>query len=163
MPKEQHIHQLRKKKYRTGQAFFYCIGEECAFKINADVALNKRSLCNRCGKPFNLTQYSLRLAKPHCEDCHKKKNETDVSVPVGFFDSLFPAMPTAEFAGKTADITDEINTGVSLSDRLHSLTKENSSSSEETHDTPNGAIGTRVLYNDDVFTIREYDPNDEED
>ena len=155
MPKEQHIHQLRKKKYRTGQAFFYCIGEECAFKINADVALNKRSLCNRCGKPFNLTQYSLRLAKPHCEDCHNKKTAPDVSVPNNFFDSLFPTMPTGEFVGKTADITvmDEISSEVSLSDRLHSLTKENSNTPDNSESNTDY---TRVLYN-------EYDPNDEED
>jgi hypothetical protein len=30
-------------------------------------------LCWRCGNEFIMNEYSLRLAKPHCEGCHKPK------------------------------------------------------------------------------------------
>jgi len=131
---KNHIHQLRKKKYKTGQAFFYCLGEDCTFRINADLALNKRSLCNICGKPFNMTQYSMRLAKPHCEDCHKSRVETDVVAPKGFFDNLL--------ANSLGDSDDK------------AVTIKTTSPPDDTEQ--DSSFGTRVVYN-------EYNPNDFED
>lgn len=74
MAKTQHTHKFKRLKYRTGNITFFCALPDCNVKINPSLALGKRSLCWRCGEPFILTEYSLRLAKPHCESCHKPKN-----------------------------------------------------------------------------------------
>lgn len=154
MAKSEHIHQLRSKKYKTGQKFFYCIGEDCAYKINADLALNKKSLCNQCGKPFNLTQYSMRLAKPHCDACHNYKIKNNESVIPADFASQFVFTTNV---GVAPNLTAEHNNGTnedeqSLSERLSSITNPTSSSSNIS--TSNDAR-TKVDY-------REYNPDDED-
>lgn len=72
--KTTHTHKFKRLKYKTGNVTFFCALPDCNVKINPSLALGKRSLCWRCGEPFILTEYSLRLAKPHCESCHKPKN-----------------------------------------------------------------------------------------
>lgn len=68
--KEKHIHKFKRHVYSTGNKVYFCTLPDCQFKINIEFALGKESLCNRCGKPFLMNVYSMRLAKPHCEDCH---------------------------------------------------------------------------------------------
>jgi RNA polymerase-binding transcription factor DksA len=34
------------------------------------------SLCNRCGDEIILTKLNMVLAKPHCEDCTRKRKES---------------------------------------------------------------------------------------
>lgn len=72
--KKDHIHKLKRVIYKSGNRVFFCALPDCTFKINPALALGKRSICWRCGKDFILTDYCLRLAKPHCENCHKPKN-----------------------------------------------------------------------------------------
>lgn len=83
---EKHTHKLKRLKYKSGNTIFFCTLPDCTFKINQALALGKRSLCWRCGEPFIMTEYSLRLVKPHCENCHKSKvpwvyepNPTEIS------------------------------------------------------------------------------------
>ena len=73
--KEKHIHKLKRLKYKSGSVIFFCSLPDCSFKINISLALGKRSICWRCGDTFIMTEYALRLAKPHCEKCHHPKNE----------------------------------------------------------------------------------------
>lgn len=73
----KHIHKFKRLKYKTGNITFFCALPDCNVKINPALALGKRSLCWRCNEPFIMTDYSLRLAKPHCENCHKPKNIDD--------------------------------------------------------------------------------------
>lgn len=73
----KHIHKFKRLKYKSGNQIFFCALPDCSQKINTALALGKRSLCWRCGEPFIMTEYSLRLAKPHCEACHKPKNNGD--------------------------------------------------------------------------------------
>lgn len=74
---EKHICKFKRIVYKSGNAVFFCTLPDCNKKINPALALGKRSICWRCGEPFILTEYSLRLAKPHCDACHKpKKIET---------------------------------------------------------------------------------------
>jgi hypothetical protein len=40
------------------------------------------SICFRCGKPFQLNQYSLGLVKPHCEECHLTKADIKAGVKI---------------------------------------------------------------------------------
>lgn len=83
MPKKQdHIHKFKRLKYKTGNTIFFCALPDCNQKMNISLALGKRSLCWRCNEPFIMTEYSLRLAKPHCENCHKPKNGILIEEPV---------------------------------------------------------------------------------
>jgi len=76
---ERHIHKFKRLKYKTGNVTFFCALPDCNVKINPALALGKRSLCWRCGESFLMTEYSLRLAKPHCENCHKPKHQENVN------------------------------------------------------------------------------------
>lgn len=71
--KTKHIHKLKRLKYKSGNTIFFCALPDCKYKTNIFLALGKRSLCWRCGEPFIMDEYNLRLAKPHCENCHKPK------------------------------------------------------------------------------------------
>jgi hypothetical protein len=73
MTKPLHIHKLKRLKYKTGNIVFFCALPDCSYKSNVALSLGKRSLCWRCGQSFIINEYSLRLAKPHCEACHKPK------------------------------------------------------------------------------------------
>jgi hypothetical protein len=76
--KPKHVHKLKRLVYKTGNAIFFCTMPDCNFKINIKLALGKRSICWLCGNEFIMTDYSLRLAKPHCEDCHKPKHPVHI-------------------------------------------------------------------------------------
>ena len=77
MAKEKHIHKLKRLKYKSGNTIFFCALPDCTYKTNVYLALGKRSLCWRCGEPFVMDEYNLRLAKPHCNNCHKPKKSED--------------------------------------------------------------------------------------
>lgn len=70
---EKHVHKFRRHRYSSGNTVFFCALPDCKVKIDPALSLGKRSICWRCGEPFILTEYSIRLAKPHCENCHKPK------------------------------------------------------------------------------------------
>ena len=78
MMETKHIHKLRRRRYQNGTAVFFCVGDDCTFKIGTEFSLGKKNLCWRCGQEFKLTPYSLRLAKPHCEDCHNHKDKPTI-------------------------------------------------------------------------------------
>jgi hypothetical protein len=73
--KPQHIHKFKRLRYKSGNEVFFCTLPDCNQKINPSLALGKRCICWRCGNPFIMNEYSLRLAKPHCDACHKPKVE----------------------------------------------------------------------------------------
>lgn len=75
MAKEKHAHKFHRHKYSTSRIIFFCVLPDCSFKSNPALLLGKRSICNICEEEFILTEYSLRLAKPHCEKCHKPKDK----------------------------------------------------------------------------------------
>lgn len=68
----KHIHKLKKHRYKTGVAIYFCI-LDCNFKVEAPLALGKEVLCNICGESFIMNEYSLKLSKPHCNNCGKVK------------------------------------------------------------------------------------------
>ena len=77
MTKTEHIHKFKRLIYKSGNSIFFCATPDCKQKISIPLALGKRSICWRCGEPFVMNEYSLRLAKPHCGACHKaKKNDS---------------------------------------------------------------------------------------
>jgi len=72
---EKHVHKFKRVTYRSGNQVFFCALPDCNKKFAVALTLGKRSVCWRCGETFLMSEYSLRLAKPHCEACHKSKKE----------------------------------------------------------------------------------------
>lgn len=75
MAVKSHVHKLRKYKYKTGIAVFFCT-LDCNYKIEAPFALGKTSLCNICGEPFVMNEYTIKLIKPHCSNCGRVEVKT---------------------------------------------------------------------------------------
>ena len=69
----QHVHKLKRHKYKSGAITFFCALSDCSFKVAPALALGKKTQCWRCGETFVLGDYAIRLAKPHCDNCHKPK------------------------------------------------------------------------------------------
>lgn len=89
--KSDHIHRLRRHTYKaTGNSVFFCTLTDCSYKIETQFALGKVSICNRCGKPFEMTTYAMRLAKPHCQDCHKTVTGDKTNVSSKILDAILP-------------------------------------------------------------------------
>lgn len=88
--KSDHIHRLRRHTYKaTGNSVFFCTLSDCTYKIETQFSLGKETICWRCNKPFEMTTYAMRLAKPHCMDCHKSiKGENSVSSKI--LDAILP-------------------------------------------------------------------------
>lgn len=82
-----HIHKFKRLRYKSGNEIFFCTLPDCSQKINPALALGKRSICWRCSEPFIMTEYSLRLAKPHCDACHKTKNIDITLEEIGIVDA----------------------------------------------------------------------------
>jgi hypothetical protein len=80
MTTTKHVHKLKKVRFKTGNVIFFCALPDCTYKINPALALGKLSICWRCGKSFSLSEYALRLMKPHCIDCHKGKGSVNVEI-----------------------------------------------------------------------------------
>lgn len=86
---EKHVHKFKRLRYKSGNEIFFCALPDCSVKINPALALGKRSICWRCGESFIMNEYSLRLAKPHCEGCHKsKKILGELTEPLSLADRL---------------------------------------------------------------------------
>lgn len=69
-----HLHKLKRKTYKTGTLTYFCVND-CSFRISPELTLGRIVECWRCSKPFSMNTYSMALAKPHCEECHKFKND----------------------------------------------------------------------------------------
>ena len=73
MSAKNHIHKLRRHKYKTGVSVYFCTMEDCHFKIECALSLGKRAICNLCNNEFVMNEYTIKLARPHCPDCSKQK------------------------------------------------------------------------------------------
>lgn len=99
--KQKHTHKYRRVRFKSGNTVLFCSLPDCNNKINPSLALGKRSICWRCGEEFFLNEYSIRLAKPHCTNCHKGKNGRPID------------------QGQVNGIINELEgTNISLADRL---------------------------------------------
>lgn len=78
----KHDHKLKKYTYPSGNEVYFCALPDCTYKVKVGLALGKKVVCWRCGNPFVLSDYSLRLVKPHCQNCHRHK-QGDVGAWVG--------------------------------------------------------------------------------
>lgn len=100
-PEDKHTCKFRRHTFGSGNTTYFC-ANGCNKKIKPALALGRESICWRCGNTFKMTEYSIRLAKPHCDACHKPKNASDLPDEVPIRMQLVP--PSTEFS--------------SLSDRL---------------------------------------------
>lgn len=115
---QKHIHKLKRIKFKSGNASFFCTLPDCTFKVNPALALGKRSECWRCGEEFLLNEYSIRLAKPHCEKCHHpKKSDLAPSITVATDEVQREVPVRSEFS--------------SLADRLTSVIHDAQSGDED--------------------------------
>jgi hypothetical protein len=107
---EKHIHKVKRQKFKSGNEMYFCTLPDCYFKVNPALYLGKESICWRCGNTFIMNEYSLRLAKPHCEKCHQPKDKN----------SLNPSTDIAQTMDRLQATGTE---AVSLSDRLNNVLK----------------------------------------
>lgn len=70
--KTEHVHKLQRHTYPNGTKIYFCI-LNCNYKIEAQFALGKETICHRCGVEFTMTEYATKLARPHCKSCGKMK------------------------------------------------------------------------------------------
>lgn len=74
MPSVKHIHKFRRHTYeKTKNSVFFCTLPNCHFKLEVPLAIGKESLCNICGEPFLMNERSLKLKKPHCNRCGRRR------------------------------------------------------------------------------------------
>jgi hypothetical protein len=75
-----HVHKLKRHTYKTGAKTYFCVLPDCSYKTSVEFSLGKRTLCWRCGEEFIINEYTMRLAKPHCNKCHKRKDSHDAII-----------------------------------------------------------------------------------
>lgn len=92
----KHIHKLKRRRIRNGEKIFFCVLDDCKFRIHVDETLGKTALCWRCDKPFSMNEYSRRLDKPHCHACTKKAGMIAIPEPVGKSNDSTPASSLRE-------------------------------------------------------------------
>lgn len=103
---QKHTHKFKRLKYKSGNVTFFCTLPDCSQKINPALALGKRSICWRCGEEFIMTEYALRLAKPHCENCHKPKFQApEPEVIIASSPKSSPLISLAERLQQTVNMT----------------------------------------------------------
>ena len=77
MPKHKHIHKYRRMTQGSrGHRIYKCQVPGCTHYIDVKLAEGRISLCNRCNEPFVIDKRSMKQAKPHCNDCVERTNDT---------------------------------------------------------------------------------------
>lgn len=75
----KHVHRLRQHTYtkgpQKGRVIYFCQLPGCKVKIDRELALGEQTRCHRCDTPFTMNEASIRLVKPHCLDCTRRKND----------------------------------------------------------------------------------------
>jgi hypothetical protein len=80
-----HLHRYKKVDIgRNGNSFpvYKCMKPACSHYIRVDLAEGKLNECNRSKEPMIITKATLvhsggkPMAKPHCNNCVKRKKDT---------------------------------------------------------------------------------------
>ena len=69
----KHTHKFRRRIYASGNRVYFCTLPDCYFKLEVELSIGKKSICNICGNEFIMDEYSIKLAVPHCRNCNKVK------------------------------------------------------------------------------------------
>ena len=81
MAKKKHLHLYKKVNIsRSGEPFivFKCMKPDCSHYIRVELVENKHCECNRCHEPMIMTKSAMSLTLPHCSNCVKRKNTTEI-------------------------------------------------------------------------------------
>lgn len=86
MKPPNHLHRYRKTNLsKRGTYIVYkCQKPTCSHYIPIELAEGKLCECNRCHEPMVITKVQLNgssgkpMAKPHCNNCIKRKNADEV-------------------------------------------------------------------------------------
>lgn len=103
-----HIHRLKRTTYSNGTKVYFCTND-CSYKLEVPFALGKIVECNLCEQPFKMNEYSIKLAKPHCNDCGKIQGKDPVTGKRTFKSKNQPIEAMSEIADTSVS---------SLKDRL---------------------------------------------
>lgn len=106
----KHLHKLKRHTYATGSKIYFCVNN-CSYRVDIELSLGKIVECWRCGNAFTMNVYSSTLEKPHCDACHKYRNEVRTK------GKKKPVQPLTQIASLVSD-----SIVGSLENRLHSLT-----------------------------------------
>lgn len=107
--KNSHIHKFRRDKYSTGKSFYYCINGNCTFKIETKHSLGKLNLCNSCGNPFEMNEYSIRAAKPKCLDCVKRRTiKNDVKETINAINQTTASDSLSSLSSRMENLTSNV-------------------------------------------------------
>ncbi len=73
----KHLHKYKRMTMGAKYKVLKCIVPGCPHYVPLNnMAIGRICECNRCEKPMTLTKASLRLAKPHCEDCVERQDDS---------------------------------------------------------------------------------------
>lgn len=92
-----HLHKYKKvniarKRNKEPFLVYKCQVPTCTHYIPLNLAEGKVCECNRCGGIMVITKETLTrsnggaMSLPHCNDCIKRKNATEISALAGFLD-----------------------------------------------------------------------------
>lgn len=69
-----HFHKYKRTKLgEKGFIVYRCMVPGCSHYKRKELMAGQLAQCWRCGEPFVITDYKLRLAKPHCDACVKRR------------------------------------------------------------------------------------------
>lgn len=71
--------QIKDPEKHQPYLVFVCIKPACNHRMPVQLAFGKLCECNRCNNPMILDKESITHAKPHCQDCIKRKHKPEVS------------------------------------------------------------------------------------
>jgi len=75
--KYNHLHKYKRTKLGDkGYIVFRCMVPGCNHYMRKELFVGTLCRCWRCEEPMVINSYMLRLVKPHCAACTKKKDKT---------------------------------------------------------------------------------------
>lgn len=123
----KHVCKFLRHRFKSGNITYFC-ANGCNKKIAPALSLGKPCICWRCGNVFIMNEYSIRLAKPHCDACHKPKgSENAPEVDIQF---VSPSLPptiqtlTPQSASTIASLSERLRLATSAEPILSSANDE---------------------------------------
>lgn len=115
---QKHVHKLKRHKYKTGNSVYFCILPDCHFKIDVPLALGKMTLCNICGNEFQMNEYTIKLARPHCSSCGKVRIK-DEDGKVSYARKSVPPIMESIAVEKANNLQDRLSSVIQMSSSLN--------------------------------------------
>jgi len=87
IPKHIHMYKrenLTRNPEKKPYMVFRCIKPTCNHHIPLDRALGKIAECCRCNEPFIIDKETIKLAKPHCQNCFKRTEKPTIDLLADF-------------------------------------------------------------------------------